>query len=316
MLRGLVAGAALTISVLMMGSAQAASAPRGESESARVVLGASRDHPIPSPGAIVLRGTHGYRITVDANRGAPGHPGQVEVHTEGPGGEVRYEAPARVSDEGIRASLGRFGRIDLRWVPDGRVSEIGFSCHGHAPKRSIFFEGGAYVGRLSIRGGDDFTAVHRKRIEWRAVWYRGASTCRREGGESIPGPGEILEAEDRGSGGATAQRFFLYQPKRGARVWYSATETEVRGPMEIERSTWWTHGRPRTLAFSPDFAAAAVEPPAPFSGTASFARTKGAHGTWLGDLIVDFPDVSGVHLAGASFDAEFHSGLLEGISVP
>ncbi len=99
-------------------------------------------------------------------------------------------------------------------------------------------------------------------------------------------------------------------------MWYAAAETEARGPMEIERSTWWTDGRARTLAFSPDFTTATVEPPAPFAGTASFARTNGAHGTWRGDLIVDFPDVPGVHLAGRSFEAEFHSGLLEGISVP
>jgi hypothetical protein len=164
---------------------------------------------------------------------------------------------------------------------------------------------------LSFRGGEGFTEVHRHRIEWRPSWYRGESTCASEGGELSPRPGEILEASGHRPGSSATQGFWMYQPKPGARVEYSAAETELRGPIEIERSAW-AYGRSRTLTFTPDFSTAAVEPPAPFSGSASFRRTDRARGTWLGDLTVDFPDLAGVRLAGDDFEARFHSGLLEG----
>lgn len=41
----------------------------------------------------------------------------------------------------------------------------------------------------------------------------------------------------------------------------------------------------------------------------SFERTEHAKGTWLGDLAVAFPDGLDLPLAGAAFEATFHSGF-------
>ncbi len=304
--------AAVVLLAIGAGSAQAKQGPGGEGPARTIERGSVRDDPIPAPGLVVLRGTHGWRITIGSEAATRSRPGGVSVDISGADADVRYAAPARTVGEGIHANLGVLGRIDLRWVPDGRVAEVSFSCHGHGPKLHIFFRAGVYIGTLRIRGGNGFTEVRRQRIRWRRSWYRRASTCRLEGGELVPGPGEILNASATRPGSHTVQALRVHQPKPGATVDYSAVENEQRGSIGIERSTW-AFGRSRTLTLAPDFSTATVELPGPFSGSASFVRTKGEHGTWLGDLAVAFPDGSEAPLAGDSFDARFHSGLLEGI---
>lgn len=296
--RGAIAiGLALAMMMSAAGSAVAGRAVRQVSEDA-----------ISSPQALVLHGTHGYGITVDAYRASRTRGARVIVSVDGARSLLRYAVPANLAGEGIHASLGRFGRIDLRWVPDGRIGEVKFACHGHGPQSHYFFDRGAYVGTLRFRGGKGFTAVRAHRVEWRPSWYRGYNSCRREGGEYTPGPGKILQA-DLGVHDPSV-RFFAYQAKHGAPVEYEAYDREAVGRVEVERTTW-ADGGPTTLNSSPDFAAATIEPPAPFAGTASFARTKGENGTWTGDLTAGFPDGTVVSMAGTPFAAVFYSGSFE-----
>jgi hypothetical protein len=291
-------GLVLVAMVLAAGTAVAAPRVRDVSEDA-----------ISSPAALVLHGTHGYGITVDAYPAHGARGAHVVVSVVGTRSYFRYTAPANLAGEGIHAGLGRFGRIDLRWVPDGRVGEIKLGCHGHGPRRQFFFDRGAYVGTLRFQGGKGFTAVRAHRVEWQPAWYRGYNACRREGGEYTPGPGKILRA-DVGVRDPSVQ-FQTYQPKAGAPVEYEAFDREAVGQVEVER-TVSADGGPRSLISSPDFASATIEPPAPFAGTATFERTKGEHGTWAGDLSVEFPDGSVAPMAGSPFAAVFYSGGLEG----
>ncbi len=301
---------ALLLAVAVAAAAAISAVPWSTTATAATTAKVSEDA-IPSPGALVLRGTHGFRIFIDTVKRGRGRQDEVTVTASQRRSEVAYVAPANLAGEGIHANLGRFGRIDLRWVPDGRVGEIHLSCHGHGPRSQYFFDRGAYVGRVSFRGGNGFTAVRARRVEWQASWYRNSDSCRREAGESIPGPGKILEAETGGRSPRT--KFYVYQPKPGARVAYEAYDRESVEGIGVYRVIA-AYGRPRTLDSASDFSTATVEPPAPFSGTAIFQRTEHAKGTWLGDLTVDFPDISGVPLAGEAFEAEFHSGSLEGLS--
>jgi hypothetical protein len=55
---------------------------------------------------------------------------------------------------------------------------------------------------------------------------------------------------------------------------------------------------------------ATLAPPAPFTGTATFQRTRGAKGSWMGTLAGDFPGRGEVTLAGPEFSVEvFHMSL-------
>jgi hypothetical protein len=194
-------------------------------------------------------------------------------------------------------------------VPDGRVGEVAFACHGHGPREHFLVDRGAYVGTLRFRGGSGFTSVRAHRVEWRASWYRGYSTCPSEGGEFVPGPGKILQS-DLGIHDPSV-RLFAYQAKRGGPVEYEAYDREAVRQVEIERTTW-AYGGPRSLTSSPDFASATLEPPAPFAGAATFQRSKGANGTITGDLSVAFPDGAVASLAGSPFAATFYPGEFEG----
>ncbi len=284
--------------VLMTSAAGTASASPGVSEDV-----------IPSPRGMALHGTHGFDLIVNTRAATRGRSARVAVSADRAGDLIRYEAPASLAGEGIHASLGPFGRIDLRWVPDGRLGEITYSCHGHGRRSRLLFDRGTYVGTLRFRGGNGFTAVRVHRVEWRRAWYHGLTTCRREAGESISGQGKILRAA---VGGRDPRASLLaYQPKPGAPVDYQAYDRDAVGPVAVERSTW-VFGGPRTLTASKDFAAATIEPPAPFAGMATFSRDEHAHGTWLGDLTVEFADGSVVPMAGGPFAATFYSGVLEG----
>jgi len=264
---------------------------------------------IPSPRGLAVHGTHGFDLIVRTLPATRGRSARVAVYADREGDLIRYEAPASLVGEGIHASLGRFGRIDLRWVPDGRLAEVTYDCHGHGRQGHFLFDHGAYVGTFRFRGGNGCTAARVHRVEWRRAWYDSLTTCRREAGESVPGRGRILQATvgDRYPGAG----FSAYQPKPGAAVDYEAFAREAVGPVKIQRAAW-VKGGPRTLTASKDFATATVEPPAPFSGTATFARTDHAHGTWLGDLTAEFADGSVAPMAGDPFAATFLSGTLEG----
>jgi hypothetical protein len=285
------------VGVLSVAGSATAAPTRGVSEDA-----------ISSPRGMVLSGTHGYRVVVDAYPAGRRRGARVFIAADGVRSLIRYAAPANLAGEGIRASLGRFGRIDMRWVPDGRVSVVKFGCHGHGPRRESTFDRGAYVGTLRFRGGSGFTAVRAHRVEWQPSWYRDDTTCRR-GGRYRPGRGRILEAVPARH--VPGVRFLANQPKLGAPVEYEAADRETVGRVEVERATW-AYGGPRSLITSPDFSSTTAEPPAPFAGTATFERTKGARGTWTGDLRVHYADGSVAPLAGRPFVAAFVRGSLEG----
>jgi len=255
---------------------------------------------IPSPRGLVVHGTHGFLLIVNTSRATRGRPARVSVSADREGDLITYTAPANLAAEGIHAALGPFGRIDLRWVPDGHLGEVTYSCHGHGRESHVLFDRGAYVGTFRFRGGNGFTAVRVHRVEWRREWYRDLSTCRREGAGSLPARGKILRAAVGGR--VPRAGLVAYQPKRGAPVDYEAIDRGAMGRIGIERTTW-TDGGPRTLTSSKDFATVAIAPPAPFAGTATFARTARAHGTWLGDLTAEFADGTVVPLAGPGFKA-------------
>jgi hypothetical protein len=296
MFRGLtrVAGLIAATIVLVASAAGTATASPGVSEDV-----------IPSPGGMIAHGTHGFVLVVNIFWATGERSARVQVAADRAGDLIRYTAPANLADGGIHAGLGPFGRIDLRWVPDGRLGEVNFSCHGHGRQSHLLFDRGAYVGTLRFRGGNGFTAVRVHRVEWRRAWYHDLTTCRRQGSGPVPATARILRAAvgDRDPKAS----LLAYQPKPGAPVAFEAFDREAVGPVEIQRSTW-TDGGPKTLTSSKDFAAATIEPPTPFVGTATFTRTEHAHGTWRGDLTVEFADGSVAPMAGGPFAATFDSG--------
>jgi hypothetical protein len=269
--------------------------------------GLSHDDPRPSPNGLFLRGSHGLGIIVTAvppERG--GHP-KVSVEIVGRDGTVGYSVDGNLAGEGIHGDLGRFGRVDLRWKPNGNVREIHGNCGGF-PWRE-FFEAGSYIGTVHIRGGDGFTEATAHRIAWRRDWYGPHARCGLTVSEGFPGPGTIIEA---GHAHDISGRLHLFvvQDGAGTDVTYSARESEVVGSVTVTRSAF-AEGGPKTIAVGPGFRTGEISPPAPFSGTGRFERIEHATGTWRGDLSVEFLDHKKQRLAGKAFEGVLHSGYYE-----
>jgi hypothetical protein len=274
---------------------------------AEAEAGLRHDEPQPSPLGLAVRGSNGYGIAVAAVPPTHGNGSRVWVTAYGEGGSVKYSAPANLSGEGIRSSLGRYGRIDLRWVPNGRVREIRVKCRAGVFKK--FFDAGAYVGALRFRAGGGFTSVRLHRIAWRRSWYGVGSSCPLGVSEGFPGPGAILEAGRRGDLFSPIH-MFVVKPEAGARVSYNVRDFRIEDGIKVTRSAFVSGGT-ETLTVATDWATGTISPPAPFFGSGVFERTEDAKGTWTGDLGVVFPDHTQLSLAGGGFEAILHSGYYQ-----
>jgi hypothetical protein len=261
--------------------------------------------PMPSPLGLAVRGSDGGEIDVEAVLPRDGNGPRVWVTASTASGSVKYSAPADLTDEAIRSNLGRYGRINLRWVPDGRVREVRVRCRTGVYKR--FYDAGAYVGTLRFRAGGGFTSVRLHRIAWRRSWYGG--TCPSDVSEGFPGPGVILEA-GRSGNLFSPIHMFVVKPEAGARVSYDLSDFRIEDGIKLTR-TAFASGAPKTLTVGPDWASGTISPPAPFFGSGLFERTEKAKGTWTGDLGVEFPDHTRLSLAGPGFEAILHSGYYE-----
>jgi hypothetical protein len=272
------------------------------------VTGRSHDDPYPSPHGLVLRGSHGYEIIVGALAAERGSPAEAQVRIYGPTTDTRYTVHANLAGEGIHANFGRFGRVDLRWVPSGRVREIKTHCDVGLGG-PYFFATGSYVGTVRLRGGNGFTEATAHRIAWRRSWYSRHYDCGFSISEGKPGPGAILGAESRPKHGEPVE-LFVVKNGAGERVQTSANGIERIGRVTVGHYAYVLAG-PKTLTVDPSFRTAELSPPAPFSGTGRFERTHGGRGTWRGDLSVEFPDGTDLRLAGKNFEASLHSGYYE-----
>ena len=301
---------ALLVALTMMvvaGVAIAAPARRPERETQpppEPAPGQTHDDPLPSPHGLALRGSHGFGVSIDAEAGVRGKSSRVVVRLYDRTSVITYGVNADLAGEGIRASLGRFGHIDLRWVPSGQVREVRGTCKGL--RTDFYFATGEYVGSVDIRGANDFTTVTARRIPWRRRWYSGRSECPVSISEGMPGPGAILDAGHAANFYAPLH-LSVVQNGAGARVSYGVEQFEALGRIAVTREAA-ALGGPGTITIGPGFRTGEISPPSPFSGSAKFERTEHATGTWLGDLAVTFPDGFELPLAGTAFEATLHSG--------
>jgi hypothetical protein len=257
-----------------------------------------------------VRGSNGYVISVFVRAEKTGQ-GRVLVSAVGRTGRVSIDAPVDLSGEGIAADLGRYGEIDMDWVPSGQAEKGRTRCRSFPPV-PIWFAGGMYVGEFEFHGEEDFTAVQAESVDGRQGWW-GYENCGFTVSEGYPGPGVLLEAERSAQGAprGSYRYFSAVQNRPGGEVTYLAGAGEVQGGLRVYRSAYVAGGA-GTLRVRGRLHRAEVRPPAPFSGRGVFDRiARRGPGTWRGNLRVDFPGRPSVSLAGRRWEGTLMHGFRE-----
>lgn len=262
---------------------------------------------------MALRGSHGYRLTIEAFADT------VELTARAPGGaEAEYVVPGAVTARRVRANLGRFGRVAVRFRASSSVHRSkGRGCD----RESETLEKGAFTGAIHFRGEEGFTAVAATRTSG-SVTQSSAFLCSGAGARPAPRARSaaaaaassrvrrtIFGAGRRKAGHGTG---FLFDTEalvsQGVvtdpeAAFINVQTVERRGRMEIERrAIFEAPSRSLAIEGGPGTSLeATLRLPAPFAGTAAYSVRGEGEGSWRGDLRVPLPGAPSTALAGPSF---------------
>jgi hypothetical protein len=272
-----------------------------------------------------LHASNGYEIGVEledrqdlsieaSNSNLPNHSsGRVTYH---------LKVPQRPGSDDIRARLGNLGRFDLHFVPEKTKVGDPLCRGGH-----LVTETGHYVGTISFHGEDGFTratahrvkgTVERERLKTcpsekpkepkkKGVAEKGKKAKKTEEVvnevfENVGNEGLLTVTLGGGKGSFSISRSSFKFGKKEL----SLTDSTVIGVRKSGRLTITsslgsleTKGDSLTLPDPSDPAGEAiVDPPPPFSGTATFRRETVRRSKWSGDLKVDLPGFGTFPLTG------------------
>jgi hypothetical protein len=253
-----------------------------------------------------VKASHGYQMLVGASARRDDGRGNVNVilvnrqrHRV-----AQYRSEAFVTDTRLKVSFGALGRMDLTLSPSGKEGQ--YRAHAPCNGTTESYEEGTYRGRLRFRGEEGFARASASRIVVNPqplVDLLCSNEIEVETEDLEPGTvGAGLEVglgmRSRGEPG-----FRVVKNGPGGRAAINASVFEERHGIVIVRAVQFVVG---ATAFSYDapLSTATVEPPAPFSGSATYRRGVALAKRWTGDLTVDLPGRANVPLTGANFKAK------------
>lgn len=273
----------------------------------------------------------GQTVALDVSRKS-GH-GHVR------GSRTTYFAHGKVTPTSIAASFGERGRIAVHFRPSGREVHATRKAGCREPGDGILAHLGVFAGELSFQGEDGYTSAKVRRVRGRSVDYVALLACLLGSGpsrhlaaphrKSPPAPDlRGLFAASRGvpsvpthpSDRPTSTALvatvktpltrttFAAQAKQGRPTRFFAVDEASEGSIGILRFVF-TRAGPASFAFDHTLAAASVEPPAPFSGTAVLEHGPGTEKSWTGSLAVSFLGAPGVPLTGPPVNARLARGF-------
>jgi hypothetical protein len=287
--------------------------------------------------SISLPGTNGYLIDVTLmNRSRlkitalPEREQLLEHLFEFASTEYRLDAPQPRGSNRIRASLGRFGSIDLRFKPveaDERSAAL-LGCKGDTMKTEV----GWFTGLISFRGERGYTRARAHKVfgtvinvprpgrkchsmagkkpqerspEHRARTAMLAMSKRaKESGAHLLGLATKKVAGNRKIGFAALRLSATHKGKEAALDTFVGTAIRDRGRIQEQGTAF------ALLAIGPYFkvpdldhmtSEAVLAPPKPFLGSATFQRESADAVSWAGDLRAKLPGFGAVPFTGNGF---------------
>lgn len=224
----------------------------------------------------------------------------------------------------LRAHFGHVGSIAVRFRPEGKVrsGRNGGRCTGRRPRE----ESGSFVGRVSLRGEDDYFHLASRRghgylersFRLRCFVKHHRPTYPPESLREAVEPSLSFSAGSNGGSLATLEVAAREGHRRialraahmqgappGAEV--HAITFEYQGKMPVGRSAEASQAPAGTLLSTLPGerpATASLAPPAPFSGEGRYVGTSPTSHSWTGTLAVQFPGLL-QPLAGPEFASTF-----------
>jgi hypothetical protein len=263
-----------------------------------------------------VKATHGYSVIVYT---APdtGEPQKSEafVYVIHSGAAALYIAPAKLTTaevEGLptvtsaRIGLGAVGKISVDFKPTGGKKVVRPSC----TVKPLIYAAGSYEGTIEFHGEENFTDVSTTRAASRPEAFINLLCAGVDSNETLNPrlPGARLEVESfgghsvGGNSGIRSVRLQVNENRPGGRTRLHVNIEERWGPIEIIRGMTEATSA-NVFAFDSQLRMARLSAGSPFSGLAIFRRAAKPTNRWTGNLTVDLPGRSNVHLAGPGFHA-------------
>lgn len=225
-----------------------------------------------------------------------------------------YFARGIVTRRRLKASFGRFGEVDLRFRPSGRIenSRPGGRCRGadHFTRRF-----GVYAGGIRFKGEDRYVNVraHRAKGRIRSPLHLhcvrrhrfSAQRIRRRPVGSHPNFKVTFFNASARHALAANELFAISSPK--LTLFLAVGEESLGSVARMHLGVTVASAK----AFRLDDAAtrATVDPPSPFHGKGFYRAAIDGTATWTGPLSVSFPGAPRTPLTGEQFEVNLSAGF-------
>lgn len=274
-----------------------------------------------------LKAKHGYEVTVIGEGGIVA----VEVTKPAPRGKenalerlfgirravTAYVARGTVTPRRISASFGKFGKLDVRFRPSGRVvkSPSRKRCRGADHFTSQL---GVFVGGFRFSGEKNYVAVRSHRAKGRIrsplrlrcassrFSFRPAASPRARPVPQHPSfVPSFLGASNRHGVSATE----LIALGRGKTTLFLAVTEEGLGSLaRIRYALAIEHSR-QALVLNDALTSASIKPPLPFHGRGGYRAAPDGTKSWTGSLSVSLPGAPRLPLTGEEFETILETGF-------
>ncbi|HET7507537.1 MAG TPA: hypothetical protein VFJ53_04205 [Solirubrobacterales bacterium] len=238
-----------------------------------------------------LAGTHGYRLTIEATNESV-----AVTAAKGTARVLYYSLAGKLKGDRLDTRLPGVGRIHLR-----------FHEHSRSPRRSAgkcrtLTRKGVFVGWVKIRGERDYTSAESRHLRGDIVRGPRPHCDRRGTARASSDSSKLVSASTtRGKGRLSFMALGVPSTKPQPVVIFVASLVRFRRQMLITTSQSAVGGGPAGLDIAMPPRSASVDPPAPFTGSATFEQEAADQFSWSGDLSVEMPGIGEVSLAGTKF---------------
>ncbi|MDX6609590.1 MAG: hypothetical protein QOF85_1515 [Solirubrobacterales bacterium] len=224
-----------------------------------------------------------------------------------------YVARGTVTQRRIAASFGKFGSVDVRFRPSGRVlrSEPRRRCRGGDRFTNRL---GVFVGAVRFSGEKHYVAVraHRARGRIRSPLHLHCALppirppAQSRARPLSPHPIFTPATLTAGWRHAVAATELFVLRARTATLFLALSEESTGSIAELRYGL--ATAPSKVFDFNDALTAATIAPPAPFHGKGVYAAAPDGTTSWTGPLSVSFPGAPRTPLTGPQFEVELSAG--------